>query len=108
MTHALDQAPLPAHRSLDGIAEVSDLMRQLSDLFVLAPGCRRRACRLTERCQGGEGPPCFHEHRDLFVEAMRNGLRGTRRFWARQRALAREAERRRGPREGPGGALTPA
>ena len=80
----------PRRRSLHGIADPSDLMRQLSDLFCLPFGCRRRACRRAERCQGGEGPPCFHEHREFFAEAMRAGLRDIRRFWKRQRALAGE------------------
>jgi hypothetical protein len=78
-------------RSLDGIADPSDLLRQLSDLFCLPLGCRRNACRRTERCHGGEGPPCFHEDRKFFAEAMQAGLRETRRFWKRQRALAAEA-----------------
>jgi hypothetical protein len=92
MTHACTppDAP-PKHRSLEGIADPSDLMRQLSDLFVLAPGCRRKPCRSAERCQGGDGPPCFHEHRELFADAMRAGLRETRQFWKRQRALAGDA-----------------
>ena len=92
MTHVCTpNRPRPKHRPLDGIADPSDLMRQLSDLFVLAPGCRRTACRIAERCQGGDGPPCFHEHRELFTEAMSAGLRETRQFWKRQQALAGEA-----------------
>jgi hypothetical protein len=93
MTHVCTPPPdgRPAHRPLDGIADPSDLMRQLSDLFVLAPGCRRKACRRAERCRGGDGPPCFHHDRELFVEAMQGGLREIRRFWRRQRALAAEA-----------------
>ena len=93
MTHVCTPPPdgRPAHRSLAGIADPSALMRQLSDLFVLAVGCRRKACRGAERCQGGDGPPCFHEHRELFVEAMQAGLRVTNRFRSRQRALAAEA-----------------
>jgi hypothetical protein len=105
MTHACTppDAP-PKHRSLEGIADPSDLMRQLSDLFVLAPGCRRKPCRMAERCQGGDGPPCFHEHRELFAESMSAGLRETRQFWKRQRALAGEAAAHQSraipPREG--------
>jgi hypothetical protein len=94
----------PNHRSLEGIADPSDLMRQLSDLFVLAPGCRRTGCRMAERCQGGDGPPCFHEHPELFAQAMSAGLRETRQFWKRQRALAGEAAAHQSraipPREG--------
>ena len=93
MTHVCTPRPRYPRRKgrpLDGIADPSDLMRQLSDLFVLAPGCRRGACRIAERCQGGDGPPCFHEHRELFAEAMSAGLRDTRQFWKRQRALAAE------------------
>jgi hypothetical protein len=43
MTHVRTPPPpegRPPHRPLDGIADPSDLMRQLSDLFVPAPGCR--------------------------------------------------------------------
>ncbi|HEX8166546.1 MAG TPA: hypothetical protein VF601_12250 [Beijerinckiaceae bacterium] len=103
-THDPPPKGAPRHRPLDGIADPSDLMRQLSDLFVWAPGCRRRACRRAERCQGGEGPPCFDENRGFFAEAMTAGLRETRRFWKRQRALAREAEALAAP---PGPALPP-
>ena len=92
MTHDSTPPPhgLSNRRSLEGIADPSDLMRQLSDLFVLAFGCRRKACRRAGRCQGGDGPPCFHEYRELFAEAMTAGLRENRRFWKRQRALAGE------------------
>jgi hypothetical protein len=96
MTHArnLPEPLVPGkQRSCDGVAEPSDLMRQLSDLLVLAPFCRRRACRRAGRCRGGEGPHCFHENRAIFAAAMMGGLRDARRFWARQRALARAAER---------------
>jgi hypothetical protein len=101
MTHARNRKPAPPWGTLEGIAEASDLMRQLSDLFVLAPGCRHRACRAAGRCRGGEGPPCFHEHRDLFIDAMRHGLRATRRFWKRQRALAAERKATRASRDSP-------
>jgi hypothetical protein len=99
MTHARTlPEPLVAarQRSFDGVAEPSELMRQLSDLLVLAPLCRRRACRLAGRCRGGEGPHCFHENRAIFAAAMMGGLRDARRFWARHRALARAAHA--GPR----------
>ena len=90
MTHDSTPPPhgLSNRRSLEGIADPSDLMRQLSDLFELAFGCRRKACRRAGRCQGGDGPPCFHADRELFVEAVTAGLRDIRRFWKRQRALA--------------------
>ncbi|HKH95733.1 MAG TPA: hypothetical protein VKA39_04340 [Beijerinckiaceae bacterium] len=99
MTHVRTPPPHrgPKHRPLEGIADPSDLMRQLSDLFVLAPGCRRKACRMAGRCQGGDGPPCFHADRELFIEAVTAGLRDIRRFWKRQRALAGE------PAPGPSG-----
>ena len=102
MTHVCTPPPhAPSNRrSLEGIADPSDLMRQLSDLFVLAPGCKRRACQVAERCQGGEGPPCFHEYRSLFVDAMQAGLRETRRFWRRQRARAGDECRAPAPRAG--------
>jgi hypothetical protein len=81
------------YRSADGIADIDDLMRQLSDLPAYAPVCRIRVCRRAERCQGGAGPPCLHEATRVFVEAIADRMRGTRRFWARQRRLAAEREK---------------
>jgi hypothetical protein len=81
-------------RSLEGLPDIDDLVRQLSDFIDYPVLCRNRACRLSERCQGGYGPPCFDADREVFAEHMRNGLREMRRFWKRQRALAaqRDAE----------------
>ena len=90
-------------RSTEGIADIDDLMRQLSDLLTYAPFCRIRACRRAERCQGGAGPPCLNEATRVFVGAMSDRMRGTRRFWARQRQLAaeRHAAGPGGPTAGP-------
>jgi hypothetical protein len=84
--------------SCEGLADIDDLMRQFSDLVVLPPLCRERACREAERCKGGYGPPCLHMYPDVFVAHIRGGMRELRRFWKRQRAMAaeRDARRRRG------------
>ncbi|MDF3063739.1 MAG: hypothetical protein K0S06_3848 [Microvirga sp.] len=96
------QPPAPRHRSCEGIADIDEPMRQLSDLVVFAPFCRRRACRRAGRCRGGSGPPCLFEAPEVFVAPLQNGMREIRRFWSRQRALAREEAQLR-PSPGPGG-----
>ena len=75
-------------RSCEGLADIDDLMRQLSDLLVVPVLCRKRACRLSERCRGGPGPPCLHEYPEVFAVRVGGRMRETRRFWQRQRALA--------------------
>jgi len=75
-------------RSGEGLADIDDLMRQLSDLLVVPVLCRKRACRLAERCRGGPGPPCLHQYPDVFAVHVRGRMREMRRFWQRQRALA--------------------
>ena len=86
-------------RSCEGLADIDDLMRQLSDLLVVPVLCRKRACRLSERCRGGAGPPCLHEYPEM------------RRFWQRQRALAAQRNARpvtaSSPRAEGGGAGEP-
>ena len=91
MTHARK----PSHDASDNRASVEDLpvlddaLRDLSTLLQLPWDCRRRRCRATKRCQGGEGPPCFHRYRAFIAHSIeQSGLRGLRRFWQRQRALA--------------------
>jgi hypothetical protein len=97
MPHArlLRQYP-SAHnrRSVEGLSEVDDVMRQLADLLELPLDCPRRACRRMARCQGGDGPPCFYRKRRWIAGCISTGLRDTRRFWKRQRALARAEEER--------------
>jgi hypothetical protein len=77
------------YRSFEGLADIDDVMRQLSDLAVFAPLCRRRACNRAGRCQGGYGPPCLFEAPEVFIAHIKGGTREMRRFWKRQRALAR-------------------
>src|SRR5215218_1137026 len=86
-------APRPRHRAVEHIADIDDLMRQLSDILDLHIDCRRTACQTAGRCKGGEGPYCFHANRAYIAQSIAAGLADTRRFWSRQRALAREAER---------------
>jgi hypothetical protein len=94
MTHdhrRLEDDTQPAEfrfRSCEGLAEIDDLMRQLSDLLVVPVLCRKRACRLAERCRGGPGPPCLHQYPDVFAVHVGGRMREMRRFWQRQRALA--------------------
>ena len=75
-------------RSCEGLADIDDLMRQLSDLLVVPVLCRKRACRLSERCRGGPGPPCLDQYPEIFAVHVGGRMRETRRFWLRQRALA--------------------
>jgi hypothetical protein len=98
-------------RSCEGLADIDDLMRQLSDLLVVPVLCRKRACRLSERCRGGAGPPCLHEYPDVFAVHVRGRMREMRRFWQRQRALAAQRNARpvtaSSPRAEGGGAGEP-
>ena len=75
-------------RSCEGLADIDDLMRQLSDLLVVPVLCRKGACRLSERCRGGPGPPCLHQYPEVFAVHVGGCMREMRRFWKRQRALA--------------------
>jgi hypothetical protein len=97
MTHAWLLREHPSarrRRSVDGLAEVDEVMRQLADLLELPLDCPRRACRRMMRCQGGDGPPGFHRKRHYIAGCIETGLRDTRRFWKRQRALARDVQAR--------------
>jgi hypothetical protein len=95
MTHAfllLRRPPVGNRRSVEDLPELDEVLRQLSSLLELPLDCRRIACRRSARCQGGEGPPCFYRKREFIAKCIQSGLRDTRRFWKRQRALARAAE----------------
>jgi hypothetical protein len=100
MTHAwlLRAHPAPRNRrSLEGLCEVDEVMRQLCDLLELPLDCPRRACRRAGRCQGGDGPPCFYRKRRYIAGCIETGLRDTRRFWKRQRAIAAQREAAKEP-----------
>jgi hypothetical protein len=84
------RVPCRGRRSAEGLADIDDLMRQLSDLLTYPALCRIRACRRAQRCRGGAGPPCLNEAPRVFAAAMSDRMRGIRRFWARQRRLAAE------------------
>ena len=95
MTHELRSSdsqtfPAPGQRRLDGLADIDEVLRQLADLLCVPHGCRRRACRASERCAGGAGPPCAYAEAEVFVTHFRERTRSVRRFWARQRRLAAE------------------
>lgn len=95
-------APLAGRRRrrrLDGLAEIDEVLRQLADLLCVPLGCRRRACRASERCAGGKGPPCVYEEWMVFVAHFETKTRDLRRFWARQRLLAREMQAGGKPRD---------
>jgi hypothetical protein len=98
-------------RSCEGLADIDDLMRQLSDLLVIPVLCRKRACRLAERCRGGDGPPCLHQYPEIFAVHVGDRMREMRRFWQRQRALAAQRNARpvtaSSPRAEGGGAGEP-
>jgi hypothetical protein len=79
-------------RSCEGLPDIDDVMRQLSNFLVVPVLCRRRACRQAERCPGGPGPPCLHEYPDVFAVHVRDGLREMRLFWQRQRAMAAQRD----------------
>jgi len=86
------RVPCRGRRSAEGLADIDDLMRQLSDLLTYPALCRIRACRRAQRCRGGAGPPCLNEAPRVFAAAMSDRMRGIRRFWARQRRLAAERQ----------------
>lgn len=86
-------------RRLDGLAEIDEVLRQLADLLCVPLGCRRRACRASERCAGGKGPPCIYECVGAFAAHCKDRTRGVRRFWARQRRLAGEMQAGGTPRD---------
>jgi hypothetical protein len=94
MTHDSDSHDGHPGHSLEGLADIDDLMRQLSDFITFPLLCRRAACRRAWRCQGGAGPPCLHECPGVFAANMQNGLRDARRFWKRQRAMAAQRDAR--------------
>ncbi|MEE1613834.1 hypothetical protein [Microvirga sp. CF3016] len=74
--------------------DFDDTLRRLSDLLMAHRICRRRTCRKNEGCQGGYGPPCYLQQRQLFADAVRFELDEYREFWHRQRAVAKAALRR--------------
>ena len=86
------QRPDLRHISTEGLADIDDLMRQLSDLIAFPVLCRKRACRATRRCQGGYGPPCLFEYPEIFATHMQDGMREIRRFWQHQRKLNAQRE----------------
>jgi len=73
---------------LCNMPDFDDTMRRLSDLLRTHRICRRRTCRWNESCQGGFGPPCYLQHRQLFADAVRYELDEYRIFWGNQRRRA--------------------
>jgi hypothetical protein len=51
--------------------------------------CRKRTCRKNEGCQGGFGPPCYLQQRNLFADAVRYELDEYRTYWNGQHRRAR-------------------
>ena len=56
---------------LSGMPDFDDTLRRLSDLLRAYKICRKRTCRFNEGCQGGYGPPCYLQQRNLFADAVR-------------------------------------
>ncbi|MBB3017902.1 hypothetical protein FHR70_000942 [Microvirga lupini] len=69
--------------------DFDDTLQRLSDLFMAYKICRRRTCRWHESCQGGFGPPCFLQQRNLFADAIRYELDDYRAYWTAQRRRAK-------------------
>ena len=69
--------------------DFDDTLRRLSDLLMMHKICRNRACRKNEGCQGGFGPPCYLQQRNLFADAVRFELDEYRAYWHEQRRKAR-------------------
>ena len=69
--------------------DFDDTLRRLSDLLMAHKICRKRACRRNEGCQGGFGPPCYLQQRNLFADAVRFELDEYRAYWHEQRRKAR-------------------
>lgn len=74
------------HPILSRMPDADDAMRRLADVIGVPPTCRRRMCRNDGRCQGGYGPPCFHENRERFADAVRDEMHEHRASWIRERA----------------------
>jgi hypothetical protein len=51
--------------------------------------CRKRPCRRNGSCQGGFGPPCYLQQRNLFADAVRYEMDEYRAHWNGQRRQAR-------------------
>jgi hypothetical protein len=100
MTHADKASEARANTTrfrpprLDGLADLDEVLRQLSDLLCVPLGCRRRSCRATERCVGGQGPPCVYEETAVFISHFEARTREVRVFWRRQHLLAAERQAR--------------
>ncbi|MBM6582321.1 hypothetical protein ILT44_19130 [Microvirga sp. BT689] len=69
--------------------DFDDTLQRLSDLLRAHRLCRRRTCRHHESCQGGYGPPCYLQQRQLFADAVRYELDEYRTFWSEQRRRAK-------------------
>ncbi|QFU16046.1 hypothetical protein [Microvirga thermotolerans] len=84
----------PADRILSRLPDPDDVLRRLADVLQLPARCRRRACRREHGCQGGYGPPCYLAHRQMFAEAVGEGLHQARVHWREQRESLRAILRR--------------
>lgn len=73
---------------LFAMPDFDDTLRRLSDLLMAYKICRKRACQREECCQGGYGPPCFLQQRNLFADAIRYELDEYRLYWSEQRKRA--------------------
>ncbi|MGO4571690.1 hypothetical protein [Microvirga sp. 2TAF3] len=79
---------------LSKLPDCDDALRRLADVLKVPATCRKRACRREGNCQGGYGPPCYFEHRDLFAEAVRERMHEYRDYWSGQREGMRAILRR--------------
>ena len=71
---------------LSRLPDADDALRRLADVIqVPQTCCRRRACRSQGRCQGGFGPPCYHEHRKRFADAVLEEMQEHREVWIKER-----------------------
>jgi hypothetical protein len=74
---------------LCNMPDFDDTLRRLSDLLRAHRLCRKRTCRWNESCQGGYGPPCYLQQRNLFADAVRYELDEYRAYWNAQQRKAR-------------------
>lgn len=79
---------------LSHLPDPDDALRRLADVLRVHETCRKRACRREECCQGGFGPPCYFEKRDLFAQAVGERMHEYRERWAAARATLKASLRR--------------
>jgi len=83
------------HPILSELPDCDDTLRRLADVLQVSLTCRKNRCRRQGFCQGGYGPPCYLESRDVFVDGVREQMQEYREFWHHRYRAIRAEERQR-------------